>query len=270
LFSRRVKQLTSLTQELRALGLGDGMTVLMNASLRSLGHIEGGAATVVQAIQEVLGPAGTLVTPATTEENSDTSRAYLARIAGMSPQQALAFRAAMPAFDPATTPASCGRIAEEIRTTPGAVRSAHPQSSFAAIGAGARDLMAGHALECHHGKASPLGKLYEAEAWVLLLGVEYRTCTALHLAEYLYRPDPPPFVYRCVIRDQGRRVWKEYTDVVLDDSDFEVIGELIDAKVVYATGYIGQAHSRLMPMREAVDLATDWMSRNRTRPENMV
>jgi aminoglycoside 3-N-acetyltransferase len=255
-----VEQLTTLTNDLAALGLGRGMTVLLNASLSSLGYVEGGAATVVAAIRQVLGSEGTLVSPATTEENSDTSRMYLARVAGMTPEQETAFRAAMPPFDPATTPTSCGRIAEQIRVTPGAIRSAHPQSSFSAVGARAHEFMADHPIDCHLGEASPLGKLYSADAWVLMLGVGYRSCTALHLAEYRYDPFPPLRTYRCVIRDQE---WSEYTDVVLDDSDFERVGELLDKEAVGRRSYVGLAPCRLMPIREAVDLATGWMRANR-------
>jgi aminoglycoside 3-N-acetyltransferase len=249
-------QLSALTADLAALGLRPGMTVLLNASLGSLGYVEGGAATVVAAIRTVLGPEGTLVSPATTEENSDTSRAYLTRVADLPAEGEAAFRAAMPPFDPATTPASCGLIAEQIRITPGAIRSAHPQSSFAAVGPRARDLMADHALDCHLGERSPLGKLYASGARVLLLGVGYRYCTALHLAEYRYRPDPPLRTYRCVV-SAG---WYEYTDVVLDDADFETIGEVIGGE----PAHVGSALSRLLPIRDVVDLATGWMRANRT------
>ena len=92
----------------------------------------------------------------------------------------------MLAFDPEATPTSAGAVAEALRTTPGAERSDHPQSSFAAVGHDARELMAGHRLNCHLGEDSPLAKLYERDASILLLGVEYLSCTAFHLAEYRY------------------------------------------------------------------------------------
>lgn len=124
-----------IARDLRALGLEADRTLLLNASLRVMGLVTGGASTVVAAVRDVLGPAGTLVAPTTTAENSDTSRAHLASVAGLSPAQVSAYRAEMPPFNRATTPTTGGgRIAEAIRTTPGSVRSAHPQSSFAAVG----------------------------------------------------------------------------------------------------------------------------------------
>ena len=172
----------------------------MHASLSRIGHTKGGAETVIDALLEVLGPDGTLVTGAGTPENSTTSRAFQARTAGFTNEQAAQFCAFMPAFSRATTPTSVGAIAEALRTTPGAHRSAHPQSSFAAVGREAGALMAGHRVSCHLGEASPLAKLYERDALILMLGVGYRACSAFHLAEYRYRERPPRRVYSCVVQ----------------------------------------------------------------------
>jgi aminoglycoside 3-N-acetyltransferase len=253
-----------IARDLRALGLEDNRSLLLHASLRGLGRVAGGAATVVRAVRDVLGPGGTLVVPTTTAENSDTSRAYLAAVADLTPAQISEYRAVMPPFDRAATPTtSGGRIAEEIRTAAGAIRSAHPQSSFAAVGPLARPLMKNHRIDCHLGEESPLGKLYATEAWVLLLGVGYSTCTALHLAEYRYVSPPPRRTYRCVVKYRGTRQWRSYRDAVLDDSDFELIGEVIDKNVPMHRGYVGNAECRLMPMRPVVDLAIDWMRDHR-------
>ncbi len=253
-----------LARGLLALGLEAGMTVLAHASLRSLGSVDGGAETVVDALREVLGPAGTLVVATATEENSTTSRAHQARIAGMTTKQVREFRAAMPPFDRAVTPAGTGRIAEAVRTMPGAIRSAHPQSSFAAIGPLARRLMRQHKIVCHLGEDSPLGKLYTSGSWILLAGVGYQACSALHLAEYRYVQTPPQQTYRCVIRYRGKPVWRAYRDVVLDDSDFTDIGVTLDKEIVSHYGHIGSAECRLMPLKETVDRATEWMRTHRT------
>ena len=194
----------------------------MHASLSAIGRVDGGGRGVVAALLEAIGD-GNLVVAAGTDQNSLTSRAHLARIAGLTDAEAASFRQRMPAFDPRTTPSTSGAISEAVRTTPGAVRSAHPQSSFAALGPQAAELMADHPLECHLGRDSPLGKLYKRDTAILLVGVGYRACSALHLAEYLYVARPPMRTYWCVIFAGGRRSWRAYRDVVLDDRQFDAI-----------------------------------------------
>lgn len=254
----------SLAGDLRALGVGPGQVLLVHASLRRIGPVRGGAAAVVAALRDAVGPRGTLAVPTGTAGNSDTSRLHQARTAGLTPEQVGAYRAAMPPFDPATTPSEqMGRVAEAVRTTAGAVRSGHPQSSFAALGPQARRLMDGHAVDCHLGECSPLARLYESGAQVLLLGVDYAACSAFHLAEYRYLAHPPTRRYRCVISVAGRAVWHEYRDVVLDDRDFAELGADFDRAGPVRRGQVGQACCRLVPMAAAVDYAVTWMRRHR-------
>jgi aminoglycoside N3'-acetyltransferase len=49
---------------LRALGVREGMMLEVHSSLRSFGYVEGGAQTVIRALQNVVGPKGALVMPA--------------------------------------------------------------------------------------------------------------------------------------------------------------------------------------------------------------
>jgi aminoglycoside 3-N-acetyltransferase len=241
------------------LGVRSGMTLLVHASLRATGLC---ARTLRDALLEVLGPDGTLVAPAFTAGNSDTSSAYLERVRGMTPDQAAAFRADMPAFDPATTPSQgMGRLAESVRTAKGARRSAHPQTSFAAVGRRAAELLGDHPLDCHLGERSPLGALYRAGARVLMIDVGFGTCTAFHLAEY--RTGSPTRTYRCVVRGPGGvSEWTEYTDVVLDDGDFEAIGAAFPPCAVQ-NGQLGGRTARLFSIKDAVDHARGWMTEKR-------
>jgi aminoglycoside 3-N-acetyltransferase len=257
-----------LVTDLRALGVPSGRPVLVHGSLSRIGPVKGGAETVIKALLDVLGPSGTLVTGAGTPENSLTSRAFQVSTAGLTPQQVAEFCATMPAFDRATTTTSIGAIAEALRTTSGARRSAHPQSSFVAVGRQARALMAGHRVKCHLGESSPLAKLYELDALVLMLGVSYQACSAFHLAEYRYSKSPQMRVYSCVVKKWGRPRWMKYWDVALDDGDFETIGNHLEnvlkdqGKMV--SGRVGRAASCLVPLRLAVDLAGEWMAENRS------
>jgi aminoglycoside 3-N-acetyltransferase len=254
----------ALVAELRALGLRAGQVVLVHSSMRSIGWIAGGAPTVVAAIRDVIGAEGTMVVPTETTDNSDTSRTHLSLIAGLTADEIRQFRAAMPPFRVGSTPSTdMGQVAEEVRLMTGAHRSAHPQSSFAALGPVAGKLVADHQLTSHLGEWSPLARLYEVGAEILMLGVGYDMCTAFHLAEYRYQADPPRRTYRCVVEQAGEPCWVEYEDVVLDDGDFKKLGLALEATGVVVCGQVGAADSRLIPFAPAVDFAVSWMRANR-------
>lgn len=244
----------ALVAGLTDLGVRPGTVLHVQASLRSLGPVEGGADGVVDALLEVLGPEGTLVAYTATPENSSTSRLHHAAVAGLTPEEADRYRAGMPRFDPATTPASptMGALSEAIRTRPGALRSSHPQTSWAALGPHAREITAAHPLTSHLGPQSPLGRLYDLDARVLMLGVPMERFTAFHLAD-LRGGDVPLREYRCV----GEQGWVAFEAPDLDDLHFGDLGArlLSTEPALAATGPIGGATARLVPVRPAVDLA---------------
>jgi aminoglycoside N3'-acetyltransferase len=63
-----------MAEDLVALGLRPGRTVLLHSSLKQIGWVIGGAPTVVRAFLDVLGPEGTLVVPTGTADNTDPER----------------------------------------------------------------------------------------------------------------------------------------------------------------------------------------------------
>ncbi|WP_316526808.1 aminoglycoside N(3)-acetyltransferase [Kitasatospora brasiliensis] len=233
----------------------------VQASLRTLGPVPGGAAGVVQALREVLGSDGTLVAYTATPENSASSRLHQSAIAGLTPAEVDAYQARMPRFDPARTPASptVGALSEAIRTCPGALRSRHPQTSWAAVGRQAGEVTEHHPLTSHLGPESPLGRLYDLDARVLMLGVPMDRFTAFHLAD-LRMPDVTEREYRCV----GEDGWTAFQAPDLDDVHFGPLGaEVLRTARGITTGRIGAAECLLVSLREAVDLAEDILRRGR-------
>lgn len=254
----------ALAADLADLGIRPGHTILVHASMRSVGQVQGGVTGVIDTLRHLVGQAGTLVVPTGTPDNSDSSRVHLSRIADMSGAQRRRYRVSMPAYDVANTPSTgMGVLAETVRTHPGARRSVHPQSSFAALGAQARQITENHAETCHFGEQSPLARLYDLAAWVLLLGVDYRACSAFHLAEYRYQPHPRTRTYRCVVRRGSQQQWWQYWDVDLDDSDFGKLGMDLDGTRIPLRGTVGKAECRLLPIRSAVDYAVLWLRQHR-------
>ena len=182
---------TRLTSDLQALGLQQGQDLLIHCSFRQIGIVAGGTATLLTSLRDVAGPEATLVVPTQTSLNSLSSRAFLAATGDLDPAERTRFIAAMEGFDPATTPSTgMGAFAEHLRLQRTAMRSSHPQTSFAALGPAAQACTSVHDLECHLGERSPLGWLYERNAAILLLGVGYSACTAFHLAEYRLSGEP--------------------------------------------------------------------------------
>ncbi|WSK01692.1 AAC(3) family N-acetyltransferase [Streptomyces sp. NBC_01320] len=244
--------------QLSRLGVERSGVLLVHASMRAVGAVSGGAGAVIGALRDTLGEDGTLIVPSFTPENSDTSPQYRNRVRGLTDHAREAVHASMPPFDPVTMAApSMGRLAEAVRLTPGAARSSHPQTSFAALGPLAGKLLAHHRPDCHLGEDSPLARLYDVRAHVLLLGTGFDSCTAFHLGEYRV-PTPPRRTYRCVVTTRGRRHWWEYEDVALDDSDFTALGAEFartDNGAAVRSGPVGSTTGRLFDFTDAVDFA---------------
>ncbi|KAL7941312.1 hypothetical protein V8C42DRAFT_355621 [Trichoderma barbatum] len=238
-------------------------TLLVHSSLRSVGFIPGFASSVIESLLSALGPSGTIVVPTHTGDNSDPA-AWQAPSVPESWWQAI--RDSIPAFDPATAITRVvGIVPETLRIWPGALRSAHPQTSFAALGPRAEHITEGHASNCRLGESSPLAKLEAVDAWVLLLGVGWDKCTAFHLAEYRLqdlRFENNSFA----INVDGQRQWTTVKDVAIADEDFERLGADFERDCRVVRGTIGAAECRLFSVREAVKYATSWMDSNRNKP----
>ncbi|MEE6258599.1 aminoglycoside N(3)-acetyltransferase [Plantactinospora sonchi] len=253
----------SLASELRALGVAPGDVLLLHSSYRSLGFVAGGVQAVVQAFLDTLGPEGTLVVPTHTSDNTDPAGWQHPPV----PESWWpVIRAQSPGFDPARTPPSrwMGVIPNVVRTWPGALRSSHPQVSFAALGARAAEILAGHRLDDALGETSPLGAVYRLDGRVLLLGCDHGSNTSLHLAEYRQESPVRATTGSSVVGPDGTSRWTEWVDVDADESDLARLGTDFEATGGVTVGPVGNADARLMPQRELVDFATSWMAANRT------
>ena len=253
---------SSLARQLAALGVEAGQVVIVHASLSRLGWVVGGATAVVQALEDVVGPEGTLVMPSHTTaltdpchwENPPVPESWWQKI-----------RDSLPAFDPRRTPsAHMGAIAELFRTEPGVVRSNHPVGSFTARGPLAEEIVCTHPLEDAFGECSPLGRLYDLGASVLLLGVGHDNNTSLHLAEARARDDWRP--QGSPVMKDGVRVWATYNERLHDSEEFPAIAaDYKAAGQPIQEGPIGAGQATLTPVMPLIDFAVAWMRDRETK-----
>lgn len=190
----------SLAADLARLGVRAGDLLMVHAGLRSLGPVTGGVNTVVQALQDAIGPTGTLAAyvdfePFFEDDEADES--------------------AVPVFDKRIAHAARdhGVLHETLRNWPGALRSDHPDAGVVAIGPAAGWITADHPFQYGYGEGSPLEKIVERGGRILMLGAPLDTITLLHYAEHKAGiPDKRIQRYRRRMPPQGDWVWFEEFD----------------------------------------------------------
>lgn len=152
----------SLQNDLRNMGLKPTDTVLVHSSMNSIGKVEGGADTVLDALCGYFEP-GLLVFPAlswTTVEEKP------------------------PVFDVMNTPSIVGLLPEMFRKRPGVLRSWNATHSVSALGRDASLFVADdHVDQTPCGPRSSWRKLVERDAVILMVGCDLTRCTFLHGVE---------------------------------------------------------------------------------------
>jgi len=229
-----------IKEGLRSLGLGTGAIVIYHGSLKSFGHVTGGARTVVDAILEAVGCSGTVCAPAF------TFRAVNAVAGGV--------------FNPECTPSEMGQLTEELRTREGTLRSIHARHSVCASGPMATRIVGTHCPSpC--GQGSPFRAIADLDGLVLLLGVDHNRNTMFHVAEEL----APSTMMRLV---RVPNVWSEDSSGtrhpmeceahdLQEPYDFQQIDPLLDKRGIQEKQRVGNAVCRLAKAADLVEVALE-------------
>ena len=253
----------SIGSGLRTLGLASGDRVIVHSSLSSLGFVVGGPIALVQALMDVITDAGTLVMPSHSYYYADPARR---EDRPLSDSWVSEIRESMPAFDPAVAPTThMGQAVEVLRSWPGTIRSRHPVTSFAAWGYHAEQVTADHTYEYGQGDGSPLGRLYDIDSKVLLIGVGYDRNTSFHLADHRFPHTAKKERLLPVPKDESC-AWRQFDAVqeMSSESLLEVGAAFEDSGKV-TVGKVGSAECRLFSQRAAVNFALDWLGEKHQR-----
>lgn len=263
-----------IAQQVMDLGIAPGDTVMLHAAVGSIGWIAGGPGEVLAGVLDVLGPEGTLMMAVGWEGSPHD---FLANVPEVPP----ALLQLWPAYDPATSRATheWSVLTECLRTWPGAQRSQHPDSSFAAVGRLADDLTRDHPLNYGMGEGSPLAKLCQHGGKVLLLGAPLSALTLLHHAEHLADvPDKQIVRYKAPILSNGQKEWIDIEEFATSQclpwrgsiELFEAIARHYLQEGQGIVGRVGAAVSYLFDAAALNDFAVTWIEDTFQEPQEML
>lgn len=232
-----------IKEELLKLGLEREMKILVHVSLSKIGHIEGGAETLIAALKEIVSENGVITLPAYNSYNDYKPKLSV--------------------------------VSEVFKKQSDTIRTNQVIASFALWGKEKEKIAANveytqEGLSFEAGEKSTLARLYQNGGWSLMLGTDYSTCTILHLAEN--RADWQSkiiFTDEYVFPDEKNGEKKIlFKDVAYQSEDFYEIGKSFEAiyqndTAAFRSGKVGKANCKLINQRIFVDFAVNWINQNR-------
>ena len=191
-----------IADDLVSLGVsGDGVLVVHTA-FSALGGRVGAPADLIGGLRMAAGPHGTVVMP--------------------------------------TPCAGMGVVADTFWRMPGVIRSDSPHA-FAAVGPHAAEITAPHPIDVPHGLDSPVGRAFDLDAEVLLLGIGHDANATVHLAETV----------------AGVRYKIDHCC-----ANFALLDSWLEDRGHQQRGFIGDAPARLISARDVVATALERLREN--------
>ena len=230
-----------ISEQLQELGVRPGDIVMVHASLRRVGPVEGGADAVLDGLLDSLGPGGTLLMVLGADDEK--------------PFDALASEA----------DEDMGVLAEVFRQRAGTRVNDHADARYGAWGPDAAELLEPVPHHDYHGPGSVLSRFAGARARVLRLGADLDTLTLTHWAEYLAKVPNKRRVRRRYMRADSGECWIEG----LDDSDGianwrggdyfpQILVDFLAAGHA-RSGPVGNCTAELFETATFVEFAVEWL-----------
>ena len=229
----------TLVGHLRTLGVRPGDVLLVHSSFRAVRPVEGGPRGVIDALLGAVGSDGTVVMPSWTGDGDQP-------------------------FDPTTTRAAkdLGVIADTFWRHAGAVRGTHP-FAFAAVGPHAEHITSDPLPLPPHRRESAVGRVWELDGRILLLGVGHDANTTMHLAEIMAEV-PYGVAHHVTDVREGRPVRIDYLENDHCCQRFALADDWLRSRGVQREGRVGNAHARLVGSRDVVDVVVAQLRRDPT------
>lgn len=234
---KNVVKATDLINGWKKLGLDIGDKVIVHSSLSSLGSVDRGPETVIKSLQETVGWSGILVMPSFTY--------------GSSP------------FHSEKSPSVVGMVSETFRQMNDVYRSWHPSHSFCIWGKSAKNWAVIHNDYHPFADNSPIGRLYKDEGKILLIGVDHRANTMIHLAEKF---TTVPYISGTsleYIDDNGniRKVTSPWRPGC--SKGFNIVDNLVRRTPSWRSTVIGKAECQIMSAIDVVSCATSLLEKDK-------
>lgn len=234
-----------LVNQLKDLGIESCTLIMVHASLRKTGPIEGGADTLLDALIAALGDQGTVLMPLGASEKHP--------------------------FDALTSPAheDMGILAEVFRQRKQVCVNDHAASRFSALGPLSQSLLEPMPLHDYHGHGSVLSRFTESGGSVIRLGADTDTVTLTHWAEYLANIPNKRRVRRRYLRLDTGEQWIESLDDCDgiahwdrgDDYFPQILTDYLAAGKA-RVGPVGNCLAELFDAPSFVDFAVRWIETN--------
>lgn len=249
-----------IASALQSIGIRPGDGLFVHSALGQIGHVIGGPRGLIQGLINAVGSEGLIGMPGFSRDAYDP-----VDMLGLDIEASIQedIRRQVPGFDPALSNVrQNGAVPEAFRSWPGVVRSPHPTSSVLLLGPEAEELSRPHdPTGWPTGPRTPWGRLTSRPRMkILLIGVGWNRCSALHAAESAARHKRT--VTRTLKIGTGPDAsWISAPDVS-DDLDrlFPLVGAEWEKTGNVRTGKIGNTDTRLTDYEALIAFASGWIS----------